>query len=336
MDMNLSKLQEMVKEREVWRAAVPGVAKSRTRLSDQTTNRVRVLKTRNQWEKCWDVTFHDVQLEGLPPCRGGWRRDEMNWGHFLGDFIPHSGWLGWKEILKCIVLWRGSCSTIHTKRGAVIKCKVQCFSPAQLTGTLDSSDFNLKCEARSCWSMKRGNQGAINRRAPQMIESSYCIISFDLFPQPTFDKKTADVQQNGLMWASSLFFWVFCRGANKDLSLQTWAVVRGLGRVKEPALCPNTIKAFSKFCLLLNLFLKYLFIWLCWVLVVALRIFCCGMYDLIPWPGIEPWPLHWELRVLATGPLGKSQILFIFQEIIAALKKGLLMWIVAFYHHLSC
>ena len=34
MDMNLSKLQEIVKEREAWRAAVHGVTKSRTRLSD--------------------------------------------------------------------------------------------------------------------------------------------------------------------------------------------------------------------------------------------------------------------------------------------------------------
>ena len=30
MDMNLSKLQEMVKDREAWRATVPGVTKSQT------------------------------------------------------------------------------------------------------------------------------------------------------------------------------------------------------------------------------------------------------------------------------------------------------------------
>ena len=34
IDMSFSKLQEMVKDREAWHAAVHGVAKSQTRLSD--------------------------------------------------------------------------------------------------------------------------------------------------------------------------------------------------------------------------------------------------------------------------------------------------------------
>ena len=40
MDMSLSKLWEMVKDRETWCAAVHRVAKSRTRLNEQRTTMV--------------------------------------------------------------------------------------------------------------------------------------------------------------------------------------------------------------------------------------------------------------------------------------------------------
>ena len=42
-----------------------------------------------------------------------------------------------------------------------------------------------------------------------------------------------------------------------------------------------------------------------------------GKCDLVPWPGIEPGPLHWEGGVLTTGPPGKSHhdVLFFLLQV---------------------
>ena len=59
-----------------------------------------------------------------------------------------------------------------------------------------------------------------------------------------------------------------------------------------------------------------MFIWLCQVLAAShgifdlhcdWAIFCCCMWDLVPWPGMEPGPPALGAEVLAMGPPGKSQ-----------------------------
>ena len=69
LDMNLSKLWEIVKDRKAWRAAIHGVAKSQTQLSDWTiTTKIYMVTYRNIYtEEC-------IHISPWPERRAGKRR----------------------------------------------------------------------------------------------------------------------------------------------------------------------------------------------------------------------------------------------------------------------
>ena len=81
--------------------------------------------------------------------------------------------------------------------------------------------------------------------------------------------------------------------------------------------CPD-----HSWALLFYLFFKYLFIWLHWVLVVALGLSSTACGILFPRPGIEPTSSALEGRSSTTGSLGESLLLLFFKILIYLAMSG--------------
>ena len=75
MDVSLSELRELVRDRDVWRAAIHGVAKSQTRLSIwsnliwyvHTWAHESTAKATNKISPCWSINTHKYHFSFLSP-----------------------------------------------------------------------------------------------------------------------------------------------------------------------------------------------------------------------------------------------------------------------------
>jgi len=66
MDVSLSELRELVIDREAWRAAIHGVTKSQTRMSDWTEltehNTMTLFTNHTDWPHCWPKKMHNMRV----------------------------------------------------------------------------------------------------------------------------------------------------------------------------------------------------------------------------------------------------------------------------------
>ena len=125
-------------------------------------------------------------------------------------------------------------------------------------------------------------------------------------PKPGIEPRSPELQVDGYftIWATREAHR-FCHSCDKWIKIwkmQNCHANKWISHKAELQRIPNLWESFYPPSLKKKK--NYLFIWLHWVLLVAHGIFSRGMWDLVPWPGIEPRPSalgerslrHWTTR----------------------------------------